>query len=221
MSDADQPVEPTRTERKEHTRRAILAAALKLTEDSSLGALSLRAVAREVGIAPNALYRHFASADHLGLALVEESFGALRTMLMEVRTAPLTNDGVIGASVSVLIERVKADRAQFAFISRERVGASPVVRAAIARELELFEAEVATDFARLPGAIHWSTDDLRISAGMIVATLVAAAERLIYSTPTPELEAEVARRTKRQFRMIAIGALNWRSSGRRSGDDRQ
>ena len=61
----------TRGERKERTRRAILDAALELSEEQTFAALSLRQVAREVGIVPTAFYRHFASLDDLGLALVE------------------------------------------------------------------------------------------------------------------------------------------------------
>ena len=53
----------TRVERKERTRRAILDAALELCEDSSLVALSLRQVAKEVGIVPTGFYRHFDSIE--------------------------------------------------------------------------------------------------------------------------------------------------------------
>ena len=74
----------SRTERKERTRRAILDATLSLCEDSSLVALSLRQVAKEVGIVPTAFYRHFDSIEDLGLALVEESFVSLRAMLREL-----------------------------------------------------------------------------------------------------------------------------------------
>ena len=48
-------------------------------------ALSLRQVAKEVGIVPTAFYRHFDSIEDLGLALVEESFASLREMLRDVR----------------------------------------------------------------------------------------------------------------------------------------
>ena len=58
----------SRSERKQRTRRAILDAALRLCEDSSLVALSLRQVAKEVGIVPTAFYRHFDSIEALGLA---------------------------------------------------------------------------------------------------------------------------------------------------------
>ena len=42
-------------------------------------------------VVPTAFYRHFASMDELGLALVEESFRTLRTMLREALT-PLPED---------------------------------------------------------------------------------------------------------------------------------
>src|SRR3954468_17571491 len=85
FTDYDGPVTETRGERKERTRRAILDAALHLCEDSSLVALSLRQVAKEVGIVPTAFYRHFDSIESLGLALVDESFVSLRAMLREIR----------------------------------------------------------------------------------------------------------------------------------------
>ena len=75
----------TRGERKERTRRAILDAALRLCEESSLVALSLRQVAKEVGIVPTAFYRHFDSIESLGLELVDESFVSLRAMLRDIR----------------------------------------------------------------------------------------------------------------------------------------
>lgn len=204
--------QPTRTERKEATRRAILDAALRLTEESSLSALSLRHVAREVGIAPTAFYRHFLSAEDLGLALVDDSFGSLRRTLRDVKAAATSTNRVIDGSIGVLIQRVRADREQFAFITRERVGGVPGVREAIRHHLDLFEAEIATDFARMPGAVKWSTEDLRISAGLIVAAMVAAAERLVHAPATPEIEREVAHVTATQLKMLTIGARNWEST---------
>ena len=47
-------------------------------------------------------------------------------------------------------------------MARERMSGPPSVREAIRHELELFERELATDLARLPGPNPWSTDDLRI-----------------------------------------------------------
>ena len=101
------PTAESRGERKERTRRAILDATLALCVDSSLVALSLRQVTKEVGIVPTAFYRHFDSIEDLGLALVEESFASLREMLRDVRRSDPTYQNIIDSSVKVLGEHVQ------------------------------------------------------------------------------------------------------------------
>src|SRR5262245_51189837 len=91
----------SRGERKERTRRAILDAALELSRDETLAALSLRQVAKHVGIVPTAFYRHFGSIDELGLALVDESFVSLRAMLRDVRRNGPAFDDIIDSSLRV------------------------------------------------------------------------------------------------------------------------
>ena len=115
----------SRGARKERTRRQILDAALDLCEDSSLVALSLRQVAKEVGIVPTAFYRHFDSIEDLGLALVEESFVSLREMLKDVRRSDPTYRTIIDSSVRVLGEHTAVRHSHFAFIARERVAGPP------------------------------------------------------------------------------------------------
>jgi len=50
---------------------------MRLLKDRSAAELSLRAVARLVGVSPNAPYRHFASKDALLAAVAEEGFKRL------------------------------------------------------------------------------------------------------------------------------------------------
>ena len=201
----------TRGERKERTRRAILDAALALGEDTSLAALSLRQVAKEVGIVPTAFYRHFGSLDDLGLALVEESFASLRAMMRDVRRGAPAFDRIIDRSLDVLVEHVGSQRAHFGFIARERAAGPTVVREEIRHQIELFERELATDLAQLPGTNTWSPDDLRVLANLIVTSVVATAEQII--TARPEVEADIVARARTQLRMMLIGALNWKSRG--------
>lgn len=211
---AEQAPEPagTRVERKERTRRAILDAALALCEDSSLVALSLRQVAKEVGIVPTAFYRHFASIEDLGLALVDESFVSLRAMLRDVRR-PDPSDPSFGAivdsSVSILVEHVHRRRAHFLFIARERAAGPPAVRAAIRREIELCERELASDLTGLDGPDAWSAEDLRVLSNLIVTAMVATAEALLVGGPQDE--DRLAAQARTQLRMVMIGALRWRS----------
>jgi AcrR family transcriptional regulator len=200
----------TRGERKERTRRAILDAALDLSSEGTFAALSLRAVAKEVGIVPTAFYRHFESIDALGLALVEESFVSLRAMLRDVRRNGPALDDIIDGSLRVLVEHVHAQREHFRFIARERAAGPLVVREAIAHGIERFERELALDLARLPGTERWSSEDLQTLSNLIVNSVVATAEVIIASGP--EAEQAVVDRTRTQLRMVLIGALNWRSS---------
>lgn len=204
-------VTETRGERKERTRRAILDAALVLCEGSSLVALSLRQVAKEVGIVPTAFYRHFDSIEALGLALVDESFLSLRAMLLDVRRSDPAFDDIIDSSISILVEHVHRQHAHFQFIARERAAGPPSVRTAIGTAIGQFEAELAADLARFPGTATWSHEDLQILSGLIVTAMVATAEGILRHPGHPEAEAQIVAAAHVQLRMILIGALNWRS----------
>lgn len=201
----------SRVERKEVTRRAILDAALRISVDTGLAGLSLRAVAREVGIVPTAFYRHFGSIEELGVALVDDAFASLRQVLRDIRR-DMDVERVIDDSVAILARNVRERRDHFLFIARERVGGLTSVRDAIRHELGLIERELATDVARLPGTDAWSGEDLRVLANLIVGSMVETAEAIITSPPgRPDLEREVVRTAERQLRMVVIGAANWRS----------
>src|ERR1700753_474647 len=120
-SGRDRPREsPSREERKEATRRAIIAAALKLLQERSFSALSLREVTREVGIVPAAFYRHFDSMEALGLVLIDESFRTLRDTLREARAGKLDPTRVIESSVEILVGSVAERREHWRLIGRER-----------------------------------------------------------------------------------------------------
>jgi AcrR family transcriptional regulator len=203
----------TRGERKERTRRAIIDAALDLLEESSLVALSLRQVAKEVGIVPTAFYRHFDSIEDLGLALVEESFASLREMLRDVRRSGPTYRNIIDNSVKVLVEHTHHQHAHFAFIARERVAGPPTVREAIRHQIELVERELAADLARLTDPDFWSPEDLRVLSNMIVTSMVGTAESVL--SARPEQEQTLVEQARTQLRMLLVGALHWRSDGPR------
>ncbi|TNM47188.1 TetR family transcriptional regulator [Nocardioides albidus] len=202
----------SRVAQKERTRRAILDAALDLSASSTLVALSLRQVAKEVGIVPTAFYRHFPSIEDLGLALVEESLDTLRALLRELRRTAGTDTGeIIDGSVAVLVEQVRHDHAHYAFIARERFAGPPTVREAIARGIELAERELATDLAHLPGTATWSEQDLQVLSELIVGAMVTTAERLLGTPTGSPAEQRVADTARIQLRMMLVGASNWRS----------
>jgi AcrR family transcriptional regulator len=201
----------TRVVRKERTRRSILDATLELCEDSSLVALSLRQVAKQVGIVPTAFYRHFESIESLGLALVDESFVSLRAMLRDVRRHDPTYRDIVDQSVDTLVSHVQKERQHFNFIVRERAAGPLTVRAAIRHQIELCERELATDLARLPGTDVWTPEDLQVLSTLIVTAMVATVEDILVAAGRPDAEQVVAERARTQLRMVIIGALQWRS----------
>jgi AcrR family transcriptional regulator len=202
---------PSREERKEATRRAIVAAALKLLGDRSFSGLSLREVTREAGIVPAAFYRHFESMDALGLVLIDESFRTLRDMLRGARTGKLDPNRVIESSVEIVIASVTERREHWRFIVRERSSGVTVLRYAIRTELRLLTSELATDLARFPGLNVWSTEDLNVLATLFVNSMIVIAEA-IEDAPGAEAIEEIRRTAVKQLRMIVIGVNGWRSS---------
>ncbi len=202
---------PTRVERKEATRRSIVAAALKLLGDRSFSGLSLREVTREAGIVPAAFYRHFESMEALGLVLIDESFRTLRDMLRGARAGKLDPNRVIESSVEILVASVAERREHWRFIGRERSSGVTVLRYAIRTEIRLITSELATDLARFPGLSAWTTEDLNILATLFVNSMIVIAEAIEDAQSAEALE-EIRRIAVKQLRMIAIGVAGWQST---------
>jgi AcrR family transcriptional regulator len=202
---------PTRVERKEVTRRAIIGAALKLLDERNFSALSLREVTREVGIVPAGFYRHFESMEALGLVLIDESFRSLREMLRSARTDKLDPNRMIESTVEILTASVTQQREHWRFIVRERSSGIPVLRHAIRAEILLITSELAADLARFPGLDTWSAEDLNIRAGLFVNSMIVIAEA-VEDAPDAATVEEITRTAVRQLRMITVGVAGWRSA---------
>ncbi len=201
---------PSREERKEATRRAIIASALKLLDERSFSGLSLREVTREAGIVPAAFYRHFESMDALGLVLIDESFRSLRDLLRGARTGRLDSNRVIESTVEILTASVTEQREYWRFIGRERSSGVTVLRYAIRTEIRLLTSELATDLARFPELRDWSTEDLNILASLFVNSMIIIAEAL-EDAPDAAAVEEITRTAVKQLRMIVLGVAGWRS----------
>lgn len=201
----------SREERKEVTRRAIVAAALHLLEEGSFSGLSLREVTREAGIVPAAFYRHFDSMESLGLVLIDESFRSLRDMLRGARAGKLDPNHVIESSAEILIASISERREHWRFITRERASGVAVLRYAIRTEIRLITSELAIDLARFPGMRDWSSEDLNILANLFVNAMISIAETTEDASDPAALE-EIKRIAVKQMRMIAVGVRGWHSA---------
>jgi AcrR family transcriptional regulator len=208
------PERPRRTqaERRQHTRQALLDAALiQMEAGESFDSLSLRSVARAAGVVPTAFYRYFASMDELGLVLIEDSFRTLRGMLRHAREEGMPPQRIIHSSVQILVDYVRENRQQFAFVPRIRSTGNGVLRHAIRAEVRLFVSELATDLARFPILQEWSTTDLQMLADLLVNTMVATIESLLdASADSAQASAEITDLAEHQMRLIILGVPNWR-----------
>jgi AcrR family transcriptional regulator len=204
-----------RAARKLQTRQGLLDAALRLMEKQSLDSLSLREVSRAAGIVPAAFYRHFPDLDSLGVALVEQCLGGLRTALRAVRAGRTDSDEIARRSVAALAEQLRAHRAQFRFIARERHGGVRPVRQAIRGQLRLFSDELATDLLTdnpTASAVlgRWEAGDVHMLADLIVDHMLTTAAVLLDSAADdPEGERRATGVAARQLTLIVVGARHW------------
>jgi AcrR family transcriptional regulator len=202
----------TRTERKDLTRASLVQAALQLMgEGRSFTSLGIREIARESGMVPNAFYRHFRNTDELGLALVEEMGITLRRLLREARQSGLTSSGMVRRSVQVYHQYVLDNRLLFVFISSERAGGSRILRLAIRSDVTHFTNEMAQDFRRLGFYPEMPTASLQMVCGLVVTTMLAAAQEMLDLPPgQPLLEAEMMQTFVEQIRIVLLGATHWK-----------
>ncbi len=171
---------------------------------------------RAAGVVPTAFYRHFASMDELGLALVEESFRTLRAMLREAREGGLPPKHIIARSVEILFDHVREHRRHFVFVARggRRNG---VLRHAIRAEIRLFIERARTDLARFPVLREWTTEDLQMLGGLLVNTMIAIVEAILDAAgrarrPSgPRRAADIARIAEKQLRLPLLAVPQWRS----------
>ena len=202
----------TRAARKRRTREALMEAALRLmSEGRSFTGIGLREVAREAGVVPTAFYRHFRDMDELGLALVEEGGTTLRRLLREARRDGLPASDVIRNSVRIYKSYLAEHPREFLFVASERSGGSPVIRAAVRREVYHFAREMAHDLRALGYLPHLATETLQMICGLVVNVMLSAAADILDLPPDqPRAEEELIDTFVRQLRLIFLGAAAWR-----------
>ncbi|SJL85109.1 HTH-type transcriptional repressor FabR [Vibrio palustris] len=196
-----------RAQQKEKTRRSVIDAAFsQLSAERSFSNLSLREVAREAGIAPTSFYRHFKDMDELGLTMVDEGGLLLRQLMRQARQRIVREGSVIRTSVLTFMEFIDNSPNIFRLLLRERSGTSADFRAAVAREIQHFSAELAEYLI----ATGITRDDAKTQADASV-TLVfnSGAEALDLNKKARE---ELALRLIKQLRMMAQGAHHQRKT---------
>ncbi|KXF82540.1 HTH-type transcriptional repressor FabR [Enterovibrio coralii] len=201
-----------RAQQKEKTRRTLIDAAFsQLSADRSFSSLSLREVAREAGIAPTSFYRHFKDMDELGLTMVDEGGLLLRQLMRQARQRIATEGSVVRTSVETFMEFIESSPNVLRLLLRERSGTSAAFRAAVAREIQHFVAEL-TEYFEATASL---TREEAYNQAEACVTLVfsSGAEALDLDK---RARAELAERLVIQLRMISKGAYWYRKERERN-----
>ncbi|ENV52159.1 TetR family transcriptional regulator [Acinetobacter junii] len=161
-----------RDERKQQSRQALLDAALHLsTSGRSFSSISLREVAREVGLVPTAFYRHFQDMDALGQELVDQVSLHLKSLIHQLGQSYLQHSGSAKTrtSIELFVQAVNHSPQQWQFMIAERWGGSETVRIAIAREIEFLIEDLAIDLCKLETFKHIKeAKDLQVLSTILI-----------------------------------------------------
>jgi AcrR family transcriptional regulator len=113
------PAKKKQISRKYHhgdLRKAIMDAALDITATSGLEGLSLREVARKIGVTTAAPYHHFQDRQALLLDLAIDAYGKLREVLEQAKTSARDADAEVAAAATAYYRFGRQHRAEYAIM---------------------------------------------------------------------------------------------------------
>ncbi|PCJ43883.1 MAG: TetR family transcriptional regulator [Moraxellaceae bacterium] len=201
-----------RKEKKAQTRSALLNAALQLVkEGGNFATISIREIAKQAGIVPTAFYRHFKDTNELGLNLVDELSACLRQLVRSTREESTSNSKIINNTVHVLDEYIQNHRELFMFMTQGRTGGTPEIRKAIRNELNVFSLEIVSDLAQQQSFPAMNSAQLKMVTDLLVSTITYSTTDLLDLQENTVLKTERLTLLKQQFRVIALGAAEWRT----------
>lgn len=150
------PAEGVRAQAREQMRAAILGTARSHLAEHGATGLSLRAVARDVGMVSSAVYRYFPSRDALLTALIIDAYDSLGTAAerAEARVARHDHAGRFAAVATAARRWALAERHQYALVYGSPVPgyAAPQDTVGPATRVPRLLADLLVDIAERDGA---------------------------------------------------------------------
>ncbi len=210
-----------RDERKQQSRQALLDAALALsTSGRSFSSISLREIARHVGLVPTAFYRHFQDMNELGLELVDQVALHLKGILHQLGQAYIYQPNTKAKiSLDLFFQAVEHNPEPWVFMIAERWGGSEVIRQAIAREINFLIEDLANDLCKMETVQHIrNLQDLQIISNILINLSFTWAmtwmdiNRHYQAEERTEQQMQFKLQTITQVHVIFRGISNWDTS---------
>ena len=210
-----------RDERKQQSRQALLDAALALsTSGRSFSSISLREIARHVGLVPAAFYRHFQDMNELGLELVDQVALHLKGILHQLGQAYIYQPNTKAKiSLDLFFQAVEHNPEPWVFMIAERWGGSEVIRQAIAREINFLIEDLANDLCKMETVQHIrNLQDLQIISNILINLSFTWAmtwmdiNRHYQAEERTEQQMQFKLQTITQVHVIFRGISNWDTS---------
>lgn len=207
-----------RDERKQQSRQALLDAALALsTSGRSFSSISLREIARHVGLVPTAFYRHFQDMNELGLELVDQVAMHLKGILHQLGQAyiyqPNTKTQI---SLDLFFQAVEHHPEPWVFMIAERWGGSELIRHAITREITFLIEDLANDLGQVETVQHIrNLQDLQVLSNILINLSFTWAMTWMdinrqYQGPERSVQQNQFKlQTITQVHLISRGISNW------------
>jgi AcrR family transcriptional regulator len=175
----------------------VTAATALLEREGSLGAVSLRGVAREAGVSAPAVYGHFADLDALLDAVLDEGFEQLRTTVFEAarqETDPVHR--LVAGSRAYVLAGLAAPARYRAMFGPRKVASGQRAFAVLVQGIEACVA------AGRSGSLDPQEEATLVWTALHgVVTLRAAAPEL----PWPDLDSQVAALVQRLALLVPAG----------------
>ncbi len=187
----------------------LIQAALRLiTETRSLTSLGLRELAREAGLNPNTFYRHFKNLDEFCLQVLAYVAEDVKTGVRELRRMAASSEQAAHDTVTFVYRYFLAHPAAITIAVRELHGPSPLMRQALATQLDASAREMAEDILErglVPGV---APETIREISDMTIRyILFRAMDYLEQPEQRARIQAETERFINRQFRGAMVEHL--------------
>lgn len=213
-----------RDERKQQSRQALLDAALHLsTSGRSFSSISLREVAREVGLVPTAFYRHFQDMDALGHELVDQVSVHLKSLISQMGQSYLQyqnmpNEDQTLTTIELFFLAVDHSPNQWIFMIAERWGGSTILRQTIRHEIDDLIEQLSNDLKRMASLKHIeNTQDLVVISNILInlsftwAMTWLGLKNQYQAGELKQQQADLIQQATTQIRLLFRGASNWES----------